>query len=306
MADIRFDGEVFRFENGNKCNNPDDIMPYLAQSNISEERYPEALKMAYKCTKSKDLSSFVINILAEILIGGVAVLATLAMYSPLFLLINALSIAVAVYGLKLDGKYRQIIEDIKAKAKERNIPFDDIFGMAKVKDHSHSKDKSHIHEAADERVSADNNMQTSALGSLGTQFKVAGGTPETQVEGTMTLAEVEANRKEFKGNVIDGDKENIGSLADRMKLNALSKKSKEEPKEKHFKTPKLSSAPVDNVVESVKTNPSESMSSMLATLQSARANKVIDEVANVDLSSNGVSTEVQEAEVVTEEPENKQ
>ncbi|MBO7219260.1 MAG: hypothetical protein J6V40_04730, partial [Clostridia bacterium] len=100
MTDIRFDGSVFRRENGAICKDPELIKEFLSheQLTISEDKMPDALKNAYKCVKSKDTSTFILNILAEILIGGAAVVATLATYSPIFLLINALSIAVAVYG----------------------------------------------------------------------------------------------------------------------------------------------------------------------------------------------------------------
>ena len=42
------------------------------------------------------------------------------------------------------------------------------------------------------------------------------------------------------------------------------------------------------------------MSDMLSKIKSARANKVIDDVASVDMSSNTIE------ENITEEPENKQ
>ena len=330
MTDIRFDGAVFRRENGAVCKDPEAIRDFLShsQANISDEKMPVALKHAYKCIKSKDTSTFITNILAEILIGGAAVVATLATYSPIFLLINALSIAVAVYGLKVDGNLKRIIEDLKAKCRANNIPFDDVFGMAKVKEKQKESSKSHIHEVVASREAATNNMTTttitavpvnegmvdeaensSPLSGLGAMFKASGSAPATETveekaEG-LSLEEVEAGREDFTGNIIDGDKISIGSLADRMKNNALAKKKTattpmpQATVEPHFKTPKLNPVSTVESVQSQNAN-SSSMSDMLSKLKSARANKVIDDVASVDVSSNTIE------ENITEEPENKQ
>ena len=320
MTDIRFDGSVFRRENGAICKDPEMIKEFLSHShaNISEDKMPDALKNAYKCVKSKDTSTFILNILAEILIGGAAVVATLATYSPIFLLINALSIAVAVYGLKVDGNLKRIIEDLKQKCKVNNIPYDDVFGMAKIKEKKAERTKSHIHEDVASRDAATNNMTTttvtavpvkegeSPLAALGAMFKSAGGeataeeTVEDQPVEGKTLDEVEASRTEFEGNVIDGEKASIGSLAERMKVNAMNKKmtATTNTQNLHFKTPKLN----QSAVETVQSQQSTSMSDMLSQLQNARAHKEMEDAALVEEAPVEQAVE----EPVTDELENKQ
>ncbi|MBO7218815.1 MAG: hypothetical protein J6V40_02455, partial [Clostridia bacterium] len=285
--------------------------------NISEDKMPDALKKAYKCIKAKDIITFIYVLAAELAIGGIALLMTLATYLPAWLLLNVVSIAAAFYGLKVDGSIKEFIENLKQKCKANNIPYDDVFGMAKIKEKHNERTKSHIHEDVASRDAATNNMTTttvtavpvkegeSPLASLGAMFKSAGGeataeeTVEDQPVEGKTLDEVEASRTDFTGNVIDGEKASIGSLAERMKVNAMNKKmtATTNTKDLHFKTPKLN----PSTVETVKNQNSSSMSDMLSQLQNARAHKGVEETS---IEESPVEQPVEET--IAEEPENKQ
>lgn len=320
MVDIRYDGSVFRYENGNQCKDVEKIYNYLTTADLNDEKLPEALTTAHRVTKSQDKTMFFLNIIYEILIAVLSYVVMFAIYSPIALVMCLGSLFVAVRGYAQDGKYRDIIqkieakfEEVKRRYQENNINFE--FTLQRKKKKEKEKTKSHIHEQSAERVSATNNMQQGAsmdgaspLTSLGAMFKASGDhaqestTPKTD-EG-MTIEELNAMKKEAsskKVKVHDGSKERIGSLGDRMKDSSILNKNTATPEEPHFKTPTLSATPsTESVVESVKEQPGASMSGLLASLQSARANKTIEDVASVEVQP--ATSEVSKED----EPENKQ
>ena len=194
-------------------------------------------------------------------------------------------------------------------------------GILKIKEKRAERTKSHIHEDVASRDAATNNMTTTAtvtavpvkegespLASLGAMFKSAGGeataeeTVEDQPVEGKTLDEVEASRTEFEGNVIDGEKNSIGSLAERMKVNAMNKKmtATTNTQNLHFKTPKLNPVSTVEAVQSQNQN-SSSMSDMLSKLKEAREHKEMEEAS---LAETPVEQSIEAP--VTDELENKQ